>query len=120
MQQWIGVWVQWVHDRGYPVIVILRAMESSVFPIPSEIVIPPAAYWAAQGRYSFGGVVLAGTAGGYLGAPATHLGARLLGPPFLGRYGGDVFCPQAKLPRAEGGLAPDEAGRGVFVPLVPV
>src|SRR2546430_10905729 len=75
MQQWIGVWVQWVHDRGYPVIVILRAMESSVFPIPSEVVIPPAGYWAAQGRYSFGGVVLAGTNGSYW-APRQPTGRR--------------------------------------------
>src|SRR5207249_251595 len=67
MQQWVAVWFQWVHDWGYVGIVMLMAMESSVIPIPSEIVIPPAAYWAAQGRYSFGGVVLAGTAGRLLG-----------------------------------------------------
>ena len=60
MQQWVGIWFQWVHDWGYPGIIILMAMESSIVPIPSEIVIPPAAYWAAQGRYSFWGVVLAG------------------------------------------------------------
>ncbi|TLY39273.1 MAG: DedA family protein, partial [Nitrospirae bacterium] len=53
MQQWVGVWFQWVNEWGYPGIVMLMAMESSVIPIPSEIVIPPAAYWAAQGRYSF-------------------------------------------------------------------
>src|SRR2546422_9494770 len=79
MQQWVGVWFQWVNEWGYPGIVMLMAMESSVIPIPSEIVIPPAAYWAAQGRYSFGGVVLAGAAGRYLGAAAAYWGARGLG-----------------------------------------
>src|SRR5207249_6969976 len=87
MQQWVAVWFQWVHDLGYVGIVMLMAMESSVIPIPSEIVIPPAAYWAAQGRYSFGGVVLAGTAGSYLGAAATYWAARWLGRPLLVRYG---------------------------------
>jgi len=34
---------------GYPLIVLLMAMESSIVPLPSEVVIPPAAY-LAQGR----------------------------------------------------------------------
>jgi membrane protein DedA with SNARE-associated domain len=120
MQQWVGVWFQWVNEWGYPGIVMLMAMESSVVPIPSEIVIPPAAYWAAQGRYSFGGVVLAGTAGSYLGAAATYWAARWLGRPLLVRYGRYLFCPEAKLLRAERWLARYEAG-GVFLArLVPV
>ena len=83
MSNWVGIWFQWVHDWGYPGIVILMALESSIVPIPSEIVIPPAAYWAAQGRYSFTGVVLAGTLGSYLGAAATYWMARWLGRPLL-------------------------------------
>jgi len=120
MQQWVGIWFQWVHDWGYPGIVILMAMESSIFPIPSEIVIPPAAYWAAQGRFSFGGVVLAGTVGSYLGAAATYWVARWLGRPLLARYGRYVFCPEAKLLRAERWLARYEAGGVFFARMVPV
>ena len=120
MQQWVGIWFQWVHDWGYPGIVILMAMESSVIPIPSEIVIPPAAYWAAQGRYSFGGVVLAGTIGSYLGAAATYWAARWLGRPLLVRYGQYVFCPENKLLRAERWLARYEAGGVFFARMVPV
>src|SRR5260370_29880074 len=97
MQQWVAVWFQWVHDWGYLGIVMLMAMESSVIPIPSEIVIPPAAYWAAQGRYSFGGVVLAGAAGGYLGAAATHLAGPGLGRPLVVRDRGVLFFPQGHL-----------------------
>src|SRR3989475_7911694 len=93
MQQWVAVWFQWVHDWGYLGIVMLMAMESSVIPIPSEIVIPPAAYWAAQGRYSFGGGVLAGAAGGYPGAAAAYLAARWLGGPLLVRDRRVLFCP---------------------------
>ena len=81
MDQWASIWFQWVHDWGYPGIILLMAMESSVLPIPSEIVIPPAAYWAAQGRYNFVGVVVAGTLGSYLGATATYWAARWLGRP---------------------------------------
>ena len=32
---------------GYPAIVLMMAVESSLFPLPSELVIPPAAYLAA-------------------------------------------------------------------------
>ena len=120
MSQWVGIWFQWVHDWGYSGIFILMAMESSVIPIPSEIVIPPAAYWAAQGRYSFGGVILAGTAGSYFGATITYWAARWLGRPLLVRYGKYVFCPEEKLLRAERWLARYEAGGVFFARLVPV
>ena len=120
MQQWVGIWFQWVHDWGYPGIILLMALESSVFPVPSEIVIPPAAYWAEQGRYSFAGVVLAGTLGSYLGAAATYWAARWGGRPLLVRYGHYVFCPEQKLLRAERWLARYEAGGVFFARLVPV
>ncbi|MBM4132622.1 MAG: DedA family protein [Nitrospira sp.] len=120
MSQWVGIWFQWVHDWGYPGIILLMAMESSIFPIPSEVVIPPAAYWATQGRYSFAGVVLAGTLGSYLGAAATYWVARWLGRPLLIRYGKYLFCPEDKLLRAERWLARYEAGGVFFARLVPV
>lgn len=120
MSQWVGIWFQWVHDWGYVGIIVLMAMESSIIPIPSEVVIPPAAYWATQGRYSFSGVVLAGTLGSYLGAAATYWTARWLGRPLLIRYGRYLFCPEDKLLRAERWLARYEAGGVFFARLVPV
>jgi membrane protein DedA with SNARE-associated domain len=120
VHQWIGVWFQWVHDWGYPGIVLLMAMESSVIPIPSEIVIPPAAYWATQGRYSLAGVVIAGTTGSYLGAAITYWVARWIGRPLMVRYGRYIFCPESKLLRAERWLSRYEAGGIFFARLVPV
>lgn len=120
MQELIGIWFQWVHDWGYPGIILLMALESSVFPIPSEIIIPPAAYWALQGHYSMAGVILAGTLGSYLGAAGTYWGARWLGRPLLVRYGSYILCPEEKLLRAERWLARYEAGGVFFARLVPV
>jgi membrane protein DedA with SNARE-associated domain len=37
-------------DLNYFNVTILMAIESSVFPLPSEVVVPPAAYMAAEGR----------------------------------------------------------------------
>lgn len=120
MSHWVGVWFQLVHDWGYPGIVLLMALESSIVPIPSEVVIPPAAYWAAQGQFSFAGVVIAGTVGSYLGAAATYWAARWLGRPLLVLYGKYLFCPEDKLNRAERWLARYEAGGVFFARLMPV
>src|SRR6185295_6511488 len=70
---------------------------SSIIPVPSEIVMPPAAFWAAQGRMSFLGVVLAGTLGSYVGSIANYYVARWVGLPLLERYGKYVGISAPKL-----------------------
>ena len=59
MHHLLETWFHWVLTGGYVGIIVLMAMESSIFPVPSEIVIPPAAFLAAQGKLSFTGVVQA-------------------------------------------------------------
>ncbi len=120
MHALITLWFQWLHDWGYVGIVLLMAMESSILPVPSELVIPPAAYWAAQGRYTLWGVVLAGTIGSYLGAAATYWAARWLGRPLVIRYGRYLLIPEAKLLKAERWLQRYEAGGILFARLFPV
>ena len=36
----------------YPTILLLMLLESTVIPVPSELVVAPAAYHAASGEYS--------------------------------------------------------------------
>jgi membrane protein DedA with SNARE-associated domain len=120
MHALLVLWFGWVRDWGYLGIVVLMAMESSIFPVPSELVIPPAAYWAAQGRFSFWGVVVAGTAGSYLGAAATYWVARAVGRPLVLRYGKYFFVPEDKLLRAEVWLVRYETAGVFFARLIPV
>jgi membrane protein DedA with SNARE-associated domain len=87
---------------GYWLIAGLMAMESTLVPIPSEVIIPPAAYLAhTRGEFSFVGVVLAGAAGSWVGASLMYWAARLLGRPLIMRYGRYVGLGRAKLEMAE-------------------
>lgn len=91
-----------LNDGGYWLIAGLMALESTVVPIPSEIIIPPAAYLAhTNGSLSTVGIVLAGTAGSWLGATLMYWAARALGRPFLIRFGPYVGIAAAKIEKAE-------------------
>jgi membrane protein DedA with SNARE-associated domain len=120
MHHLLEIWFGWVLHGGYLGIIALMAMESSIFPVPSEIVIPPAAFLAAQGHLSFAGVILAGTFGSYLGAAITYWVSLLIGRPFIHRFGKYFLIPPEKLARAEVWLQRYEAGGVFFARLLPV
>jgi len=120
MHHLLEIWFGWVKDGGYWAIIVLMAMESSIFPVPSEIVIPPAAFLAARGDLSFTGVILAGTIGSYLGAAITYWVSRIVGRPVIQRFGKYFFVPPEKLERAEIWLQRYEAGGVFFARLLPV
>ena len=120
MHHLLEIWFGWVLNGGYLGIIVLMAMESSIFPVPSEIVIPPAAFLAARGDLSFTGVILAGTLGSYLGSAITYWVARVVGRPVIQRFGKFFFVGSDKLERAEVWLERYEAGGVFFARLLPV
>lgn len=97
LHELIRVWFGWVEQWGYAGVFLLMAMESTVVPVPSEIVMPPAAFWAAQGKMSFEGVILAGTLGSLLGSVVNYWVSQWIGLPVLQRYGKYFFISQDKL-----------------------
>jgi len=86
---------------GYPGIVALMALESSILPVPSELVMPPAGYWAAKGEMNFVIAVACGVLGSVIGALANYYGAHWIGGPFLRRYGKYIFLTESALARSE-------------------
>lgn len=124
MHEWIHSAMVWmfelVREWGYLGVFLLMAAESSILPVPSEVVIPPAAYWASQGRMTFVGVVLAGTAGSYVGAIVMYALARAFGRPLVLRYGKYVRITPEKLEQSERFLARYERGGIFFARLLPV
>ena len=106
---------------GYGLIAALMALESTFVPIPSEVIIPPAAYLAhTQGQFSFLGVVLAGTAGSWVGASVMYWGVRFLGRPVIVRFGRYVGLGQRKIEMAERWCAHYGAPGVFFSRLLPV
>jgi membrane protein DedA with SNARE-associated domain len=106
---------------GYLLVGALMALESSIVPLPSEFVIPPAAHLAyTHGRMSLTGVVVAGTLGSWVGASVMYWGSRLLGRPLLMRYGRYLLITPEKIEQAEAWSA-HYGTMGVFVSrLLPV
>ena len=116
----VATWFSWVHDGGYWAIIALMAMESSIFPVPSEVVIPPAAFYIAEGKMTFWGVVLAGTFGSWLGSAITYWVSRWLGRVMVVQFGRYFFISEQKLEMAEHWMHRYEAGGIFFARLLPV
>lgn len=93
--------VETIGAMGYPGILLLMAMESSIIPVPSELVMPPAGYLAFQGRMNPWLAILAGTVGSLIGAYANYYTAHYLGRPLILKYGKYVLIPPEKFERVE-------------------
>ncbi len=67
---------------GYVGVFVLMMLESTLFPIPSELVMPFAGYLAFQGKMQFWLVVLIGGIAGVVGSLVSY---------YIGYYGGNAF-----------------------------
>ena len=107
MHQIIQALSEWYNHAlqtgGYPAVALMMAVESSLFPLPSEIVIPPAAHWAHTGQIplSLWGIVLAGTVGSWFGATLMYWASRLAGRPLVLHFGRYFFISAYKVEGAE-------------------
>jgi membrane protein DedA with SNARE-associated domain len=83
-----GSWLkEMVSHLGYTEIVLLMALESSLFPVPSELVMIPAGYRAAQGELNPWLATLCGGLGSLIGASANYALGKYVGKAFVLNYG---------------------------------
>jgi membrane protein DedA with SNARE-associated domain len=99
--------VEWyMANLNYITVALLMVIESSFIPFPSEVVIPFAAYKAAQGELNVFGVVIAGTVGALIGALVNYYLSLYLGRPIVykladSKFGKLLLLSKAKIVHAE-------------------
>ena len=106
IHQWFQELAAWylsaLDSGGYLLVALLMAMESSVIPLPSEFVIPPAAHLAStRGTMTLSGIVIAGTLGSWVGASVMYWLSRVIGRPLILKYGKYVLISPQKVADAE-------------------
>ena len=89
MSAYFQTMIAWYMEHvTYWTIALMMAIESTFIPLPSEIVIPPAAYKAANGDLNIFLVIFSGTFGALCGALFNYYFAKLLGNRLLMKFAG--------------------------------
>jgi len=96
----------YMNNMNYLTIFLLMALESTFVPLPSEIVIPPAAWKAASNDLNIFLVVLFATAGALVGASFNYFMSLWLGRPIVyafaeSKVGKLFFLSKEKVMKAE-------------------
>jgi len=86
---------------GYITILIGMTMESMVFPIPSEAIMPFAGFLIYEGRFSFAGVIFFSTLGSIIGSLLSYAMGKYGGKPFVNRFGKYLLLDSADLGATE-------------------
>ena len=95
-----------LNNLTYGAIFVLMLLESTVIPVPSELVIAPAAYHSAAGNMHVWLVILFGTLGADIGATINYIAGYYLGRPIIykfanSRFGYLCLLNQEKVERSE-------------------
>jgi len=93
-------------NLNYATIYILMLLESTVIPVPSELVVAPAAYHSAAGHINIWLVVLFATLGAMTGATINYLAGYYLGRPIIYKFANSKFghlcmLSQSKVEKSE-------------------
>lgn len=83
-----AAWVQGiVHDLGYPGLFVLILLESTLVPIPSELVMPFAGYMASMHEFSLVVILIINSVAALCGSLICYSIGRVGGKPFVLRWG---------------------------------
>jgi membrane protein DedA with SNARE-associated domain len=97
-----ATWIKHVVETlGYPGVFVLITLESTLVPIPSELVMPFAGAMAARGSFSLPVVLAINSAAALLGSGICYYIGAKGGKPFLERYGKFFLLRQHDLDKTE-------------------
>ncbi len=97
----VGFIVDTVGSLGYIGVFVMMFLESSFFPFPSEVVMVPAGYLAAQNEMNIFIAIFAGILGSLAGAVFNYFLAVKFGRAFLSKYGKYVLVKEETLEKME-------------------
>ena len=97
----VDLLVEFVVNIGYLGIFIGMFLESTVFPLPSELVMIPAGLAVAKGAMNFWLVILIGTAGNVLGALFSYYLAKYFGRILIVKIGKYFFVKEEVITKIE-------------------
>jgi membrane protein DedA with SNARE-associated domain len=86
-----------IDATGYPGVFVLMTMESMVFPVPSEAVMPFAGFLVATQHFTMAGIILASTLGSIVGSLLSYWIGRYGGVSFINRWGKYLLLNQHDL-----------------------
>ncbi|MBF0294410.1 MAG: DedA family protein [Magnetococcales bacterium] len=93
--------LEWMGQLDYFAIFVLMAMESSIFPVPSELVMIPAGYLVSTGKLGWTGSVVASSLGSIAGSLGSYYLALWLGTPIILRFGRYFLITEKHLQQTE-------------------
>ncbi|MFH0896252.1 MAG: DedA family protein [Bacteroidota bacterium] len=96
-----GYIVAFIASTGYWSVFILMVMESMVFPIPSEAVMPFAGFLIADGQFTFAGVIIVSTLGSIVGSLISYYLGAWGGRPIVEKWGKYLLLEKHQLDMTE-------------------
>jgi len=78
---------KFIDATGYITVFIGMVLESMVFPVPSEAIMPFAGFLIAEGKFSFVFVILISTLGSIIGSLFSYYIGYYGGKPFITKFG---------------------------------
>ena len=102
MLESFSTWIQdVVRAAGYPGVFLMIFLESTLVPIPSEIVMPFAGYMASQGEFSLPVILVINSVGALVGSSVCYWIGVKGGKPFLVKYGKFFLLRQHDIAKTE-------------------
>ena len=90
-----------VRDMGYPGVFILIMLESTLVPIPSELVMPAAGFMASQGAFSLPALLVVNSVAALIGSSIGYWVGAVGGKPLLLKYGKFVLVRKHDIEKTE-------------------
>src|SRR3989339_804306 len=86
---------------GYPGLFFLMILESMVFPLPSELVMPFAGFLVYQGKLNLGLVIFFSSLGSLTGSLLSYAMGKFGGKKFISKYGKWFLLDESDLQKTE-------------------